>query len=189
MELYPVNWNEWLPDMDIRQIISLIVEMRLDKFGILKRNNELTGIHPLASSNEFWNDSDALDSINAVSEKNMSKANYDFYGYVPEGLRITNGFPVLVRVPIVNNYISGEMEITYYQPEINVQDCSVRWKEIKYYIYNEPENYEATQPKIRILTEETVFQIKKTPYRIFLESQFFFNDLIDCQIEIDAGDI
>jgi hypothetical protein len=131
MELYPVNWNEWLPDMDIRQIISLIAEIRLDKFGILKRKNELTGIQPLASSSEFWNDGATLDSINAVSEENMSKVNYDFYGYVPEGLRISNGFPVLVRVPINNNYLSGEVEFTYYQPEINIQDCSVHWKEIK----------------------------------------------------------
>ena len=184
MRLRPVRWDLWLPDWNFGEIISLIVEMRLNKFGIRQdRNNR---IRSLDSAIEFRNDRAALDSLNFTNEINRTRSTYDCYYYVPLGLDLSDGFPVLVRVPVINNFLSGEMEIIFYRPTLNPENCSVSWQEVRYFIYNNPSNYEAILPRIRDMTDEEVRSIRETPYRLFFENDSFYGRMFQCFIEFNT---
>ena len=184
MRLRPVRWDLWLPDWNFGTIIGLIVQMRLDKFGIRQdRNNR---IRPLDTAIEFRNDQVALDSLNFTSGANFYRRNFDCYYYVPLGLDLSDGFPVLVRVPVINRFLSGEMEIIFYRPTINLEDCSVSWQEVRYFIYNDPSNYEAILPRIRDMTDEEVRSIRETPYRMFFENFSFRWKLFECFMQLDS---
>ncbi|MDR3093911.1 MAG: hypothetical protein LBU62_04630 [Bacteroidales bacterium] len=182
MRLENIRYWDWMPyDTDASSTSMLTAIIRLDRFNI-KRDSYGHGISSLVHEPVFRKDSLAADSLGISLPHNWAKDHYNIYFFLKYGLDISEGLPVLVRMPMYKHYLSGELEFSYFKPEWEA-NCTVHWQEIKYYLHNEPENYEATLPVIRNVPDEEIAKIQKTPYRILLYSSYRVMRNLDCITE------
>jgi hypothetical protein len=180
MCLENIPYWDWMPyDTDASSTSMITTMIRLDRFKI-RRDSDGHGISLLLQEPAFGKDSLALDSLNIFH--NWAKDKFNIYFFLEYGLDISEGFPVLVRMPMYKHYLSGELEFSYYKPNWD-SNCAVHWQEIKYYLHNTPENYEATLPVIRDVPDEEIKEIRKTPYKILLNSTYYRMGIMDCFTE------